>query len=52
LPSRWIDNLLGRTTDKDDGRIFELLESAREMWWAPSGPASAASSGTADSISR
>ncbi len=28
LPKRWIDNLLGRTTDCDDGRVFELLESA------------------------
>ncbi|HPM84460.1 MAG TPA: ADP-ribosylglycohydrolase family protein [Candidatus Anammoximicrobium sp.] len=32
LPSRWIDNLLGRTTDKDDGRIFELLDSAAKKW--------------------
>lgn len=30
LPSRWIDNLLGRTTDDDDGRVFGLLEAARE----------------------
>ena len=48
LPPRWIDNLLGRTTDKDDGRIFELLESAREMWWAGRGPGSLASDGRAD----
>ncbi|HID78713.1 MAG TPA: ADP-ribosylglycohydrolase [Planctomycetaceae bacterium] len=33
LPARWIDNLLGRTTDRDDDRIFELLKSARETWW-------------------
>jgi ADP-ribosylglycohydrolase len=33
LPARWIDNLLGRTTDCDDGRVFELLDSARRKWW-------------------
>jgi ADP-ribosylglycohydrolase len=48
LPSRWIDSLLGRTTDNDNGRMFELLESAREMSWVPSGPPSLASSGMAD----
>jgi ADP-ribosylglycohydrolase len=32
LPSRWIDNLLGRTTDNDGGQVFKLLESAREKW--------------------
>jgi predicted AAA+ superfamily ATPase len=26
LPERWIANLSGRTTDRDDGRIFEILE--------------------------
>jgi len=30
MPSRWIDNLVGRTTDDDDGRVFGLLEAARE----------------------
>jgi len=33
LPSRWIDSLLGRTTDSDDGRVVELLEAARVKWW-------------------
>ena len=33
LPSRWIDNLLGRTADSDNGRILKLLESARRRWW-------------------
>ena len=28
LPSSWIDNLLGRTTAVDDGRVFELLARA------------------------
>jgi ADP-ribosylglycohydrolase len=32
LPTRWIDNLSGRTTDRDDGRMFELLKEARERW--------------------
>ena len=32
LPQRWIENLSGRTTDRDDGRIFELLASARQRW--------------------
>lgn len=32
LPKRWIDNLLGRTTDSDDGRVFGLLEAARLKW--------------------
>ena len=32
LPKRWIDKLSGRTTDSDDGRIFELLTSARRKW--------------------
>lgn len=32
LPSRWMDHLLGRTTDNDDGQVFELLEAAREKW--------------------
>ncbi len=35
LPNRWIENLLGRTTDSDDGRVFELLEAARVKWWRP-----------------
>ena len=34
LPARWIENLLGRTTDSDDGRVFELLEAARVKWWS------------------
>jgi ADP-ribosylglycohydrolase len=34
LPARWIENLLGRTTDSDDGRVFELLVAARVKWWS------------------
>ena len=33
IPERWIKNLSGRTTDRDDGRVFELLELARNSWW-------------------
>lgn len=32
LPARWIKSLSGRTTDRDDGRVFELLTSARRKW--------------------
>ncbi len=32
LPKRWIDALSGRTADRDDGRMFELLTSAKELW--------------------
>jgi ADP-ribosylglycohydrolase len=34
LPARWIDNLLGRTTECDDGRVFVLLQEARQKWWS------------------
>jgi ADP-ribosylglycohydrolase len=27
LPNRWIDGLLGRTAQDDDGRVFELLDA-------------------------
>lgn len=30
LPERWISDLLGRTREADDGRIFELIDLARE----------------------
>ncbi len=33
LPRRWISNLLGRTTADDDGRVFELIESAKQTFW-------------------
>ena len=32
IPQRWIDGLTGRTTDDDDGRVFELLDEARSAW--------------------
>jgi ADP-ribosylglycohydrolase len=33
LPRSWIEGLTGRTQENDDGRVFELLEAAREKWW-------------------
>jgi len=35
LPKRWIDNLSGRTTHDppDDGRVFALIEEARDVFW-------------------
>ena len=32
LPHRWIETLSGRTAADDDGRMFELLAAARELW--------------------
>ena len=32
LSPRWIDNLLGRTADTDDGRAFQLLAAAKKKW--------------------
>jgi len=33
LPARWIENLSGRTAESDDGRMFELIEQARDVFW-------------------
>jgi ADP-ribosyl-[dinitrogen reductase] hydrolase len=32
IPPGWIENLSGRTTDRDDGRVFELLDQAADRW--------------------
>jgi ADP-ribosylglycohydrolase len=32
LPRRWRDGLLGRTRAADDGRVFELIAEARELF--------------------
>jgi ADP-ribosyl-[dinitrogen reductase] hydrolase len=32
LPARWVDGLLGRTREDDDGRVFELIAQARTRW--------------------
>lgn len=29
FPDRWISNLSGRTTDRDDGKVFELIDKAK-----------------------
>jgi hypothetical protein len=34
LPHEWIDGLLGRTGGRDDDRVFELIEEARERFWS------------------
>ena len=34
LPSRWLNNLTGRTKASDDGKIFELIERSRTKFWA------------------
>jgi len=33
LPARWIDRLSGRTRDRDDRRVFELIRSAKATFW-------------------
>jgi ADP-ribosyl-[dinitrogen reductase] hydrolase len=35
LPRRWVDDLTGQVDGGDDGRAFELLEQARELWGSP-----------------
>ena len=34
IPPGWIENLSGRTTDRDYGRVFELLDQAADRWAA------------------
>ena len=31
FPARWRDELLGRTGEDDDGRVFQLIERARQF---------------------
>ncbi|MGA2379747.1 MAG: ADP-ribosylglycohydrolase family protein [Spirochaetia bacterium] len=31
IPSRWVASLSGRTTDRDDGRAFEILDMAKRF---------------------
>jgi ADP-ribosylglycohydrolase len=33
MPDRWIEKLSGRTTDMDDGHIFELIDNAKSTFW-------------------
>ncbi len=37
LPERWINRLSGRTTDFDDGKVFQLLDEAKRLWWEQNG---------------
>ncbi len=39
LPERWIDRLLGRTTDSDDGAVFKVIDMALERWTDGNPPA-------------
>lgn len=32
IPQRWLDNLTGRTTDSDDGKVFEVLAESERVW--------------------
>jgi len=32
IPERWVSRLSGRTTERDDGKVFELLKKARATW--------------------
>lgn len=34
LPDRWVENLSGRTTERDDGRVFELINQARDRFFS------------------
>ncbi len=33
VPDRWLAGLCGRTGDRDDGRLFELLTEANRLWF-------------------
>ena len=33
IPNRWVQNLSGRTTDYDDGKVFELVIKAKIKFW-------------------
>jgi ADP-ribosylglycohydrolase len=33
IPNRWIQNLSGRTTDCDDGKVFDLVQKAKGKFW-------------------
>jgi ADP-ribosylglycohydrolase len=33
IPKQWLNNLSGRTTYDDNGKIFELLAKAKQLWW-------------------
>jgi ADP-ribosylglycohydrolase len=33
IPEHWLADLMGRTAEQDDGRVFELLTAAQRLWW-------------------
>jgi ADP-ribosyl-[dinitrogen reductase] hydrolase len=34
IPKRWVQNLSGRTTDCDDGKVFDLVQKAKGKFWS------------------
>lgn len=38
IPDRWLRGLLGQTRDADEGRVFQLVDEAREAWWSSGAP--------------
>jgi ADP-ribosyl-[dinitrogen reductase] hydrolase len=38
LPARWVENLTGQVDGGDDGRIFDLLDQAAELWCPQAAP--------------
>ncbi len=36
IPPRWISNLSGRTAEDDDGKVFQLMDKAKALWWVSS----------------
>jgi ADP-ribosylglycohydrolase len=33
FPERWLTNLIGRTAEGDNGKVFELLSAAHRLFW-------------------
>jgi ADP-ribosyl-[dinitrogen reductase] hydrolase len=33
IPKRWVQNLSGRTTGCDDGRVFDLVQKPKNQFW-------------------
>jgi len=37
IPERWVRNLSGRTTERDNGKVLELIAIARDRFWPARG---------------
>ncbi|EKD10332.1 ADP-ribosylglycohydrolase family protein [Limnospira platensis] len=33
IPNRWLSQLAGRVNGDDDGKVLEIIKSARQIWW-------------------